>query len=153
MAVTAVPFGHFPVNLLGGLTGAEVRKVDWLTDVIKLMLTTSAYVPNKDTHKFKSDVTNEITGTGYTAGGATLATKTLTYNATTDIVTLDAADVTFTAATLTARIAVIYDDREVAAADKELIGYVDFGVDQSVAGVDFVLSFDVNGILRFTVIG
>jgi len=42
------------------------------------MLTTSSYSPAKDTHDFKDYVTNEVTGTGYSAGGATLGSKTLT---------------------------------------------------------------------------
>jgi hypothetical protein len=48
---------------------------DWDTDTIKSALTT-AYTVDIDTHDFFNDVTNEITGTNYTAGGFTLATAT-----------------------------------------------------------------------------
>ncbi len=68
-------------NFLGGSGAAEARQSDFLSDTIKVMLTTSAYSPALDTHEVKADVTNEVTGTGYTAGGATVATKTLTYTA------------------------------------------------------------------------
>ena len=44
--------------------------IDWLNDTIKVMLVTSAYTPDQDAHDFKDDITNEISGTGYTAGGA-----------------------------------------------------------------------------------
>lgn len=44
------------------------KEVDWDSDTIKVMLTTSSYTPNQDTHIYKSSVTNEVTGTGYTAG-------------------------------------------------------------------------------------
>ena len=46
--------------------------IDLDTDTIKVMLVTSTYTPNQDTHTKRSDVTNEVSGTGYTAGGATL---------------------------------------------------------------------------------
>jgi len=47
--------------------------VDFDTDTFKTMLTTSAYTENKDTHAKRSDVTSEVVGTGYTAGGTTVA--------------------------------------------------------------------------------
>lgn len=53
-------------------------EVDWDTDTIKALITTSAYTPDPLTHDYLNDVTNEVTGTGYTAGGATLASKTIT---------------------------------------------------------------------------
>jgi len=45
--------------------------IDFDTATIKAMLTTSAYTENKD-HDRRDDVTNEITATGYTAGGVTV---------------------------------------------------------------------------------
>ena len=63
---------------LQSLTSAAIN---FPADTIKAMLLTSTYAPNLDTHQYKSDLTNEITGTGYTAGGVTLASKTSTYTA------------------------------------------------------------------------
>jgi|SRR6266850_7996984 len=151
MAVSAKLYCNYVSNTLGGMTAGEtVRSIDWLSDTIKVMLTTSAYVPNQDTHKFKSDITNELPATGgYVAGGSTLAGKTITLDAANNIMTMDANDVLWAASTLTnARIAVIYDDRAAAAADKELIGYVDFGADTSSAGVDFTIQWNASGIFR-----
>lgn len=68
-------------NAFGSTTAANPPNIDYLSDTIKVMLTTSTYSPNVATHDFKDDVTNEITGTGYTAGGATLGSKTLTVTA------------------------------------------------------------------------
>ena len=51
----------------------------YLTDSIKVMLMTSTYTPNKDTHAFKSDITNEVVGTNYVATGQALASKTAAY--------------------------------------------------------------------------
>lgn len=55
--------------------------IDLDTDTIKVALATSSYTPNKDTHNYFDDITNEVSGTGYTAGGATLASKTITLTA------------------------------------------------------------------------
>lgn len=67
-------------SFVGGLTAGNAA-IDWLSDTMKCMLCTSSYAPNLDTHKFKSDVTNEVTGTGYSAGGATIGSPTITYTA------------------------------------------------------------------------
>jgi hypothetical protein len=61
----------------GLMTGVTNGVWDWDTDTIKCALTTSTYTVDIDTHDFFNDVTNEITGTGYTAGGATLASTAL----------------------------------------------------------------------------
>jgi hypothetical protein len=47
-----------------------------------VLLTTSTYSPNQDTHTVRSDVTNEVTGTGYTAAGVAVSGKSRTYDAT-----------------------------------------------------------------------
>lgn len=70
-------YRNFPLTLAGSNTGGNAS-IDWLSDTIKCMLCTSTYTPNLDTHIYKSSVTNEITGTGYTAGGATLGSAAIT---------------------------------------------------------------------------
>lgn len=50
--------------------------IDLDTDTIKVKLVTSAYTPNQDTHTKVSDVTSEVTGSGYTSGGKALSGKT-----------------------------------------------------------------------------
>jgi hypothetical protein len=74
MAVTSRIYGPSFTSMLAGQT-------NFLTGTAKAMLCTSTYTPNTDTHRFKSDVTNEVVGTGYTAGGTTLTTKSATYTA------------------------------------------------------------------------
>ena len=50
--------------------------VDLLVDTINLLIMTNAgYTLNAATHAFRSDITGEVTGTGYTAGGLALGTK------------------------------------------------------------------------------
>ena len=63
--------------------------IAWASDTIKVALTTVTYSPAQDTDDFFNDVTNEVTGTGYTAGGATLGTKSSTYDTATDTIRLD----------------------------------------------------------------
>lgn len=74
-------FGKGHANLLGGEVAGDTFAIDYLSDTMKVMLTTSSYAFNLDTHETKADVTNEVTGTGYSAGGATLGSKTITYTA------------------------------------------------------------------------
>lgn len=137
-------FGQFLAKALN-------KEIDFDTDDIRVMLTSSAYTPNQDTHAYKSDVTNEVTGTGYTAGGQALTSKTVTYDATNNVIVLDAADVTWASSTVTARYAVIYDNTPSTDATKPLLGYVDFVSDQSSTNGNFVITWDATGIFRITV--
>jgi hypothetical protein len=127
------------------------KEIDWVSDTIKVMLTTSSYVPNQDTHDYKNDVTNEVVGTGYTATGVTLASKTSTYVAATNREVLDAADVSWTGATFTCRYAVLYDATPGTDATRPLIAYFDFGSDQVVSAATFPIAWDPGGIVSFVV--
>lgn len=139
-------YGSFLVKALN-------KEVDFDSDTIKVALLTNAYTPNQDTHDYYDDVvSNEVAATGgYTAGGITLTSKTVTYDAGTNVIVLDAADVTWSASTITARYAVVYDDTPATNATKPLIGYVDFGSDQSSSSGNFTITWDATGIVRITV--
>lgn len=136
-------YGNFLVKALN-------KEVDWDTDTIKVALTTSSYTPNQDTHDYFNDVTNEVTGTGYTAGGNTLSSKTITYDDANNVIILDAADTTWASSTITARYAVVYASTGTASTSP-LIGYVDFGSDQSSTNGNFTITWDSTGIVRVTV--
>ena len=146
MAATILWFGE-------GASHVANAAVDWDTDTINVMLTTSTYVPNQDTHNFRDDVTNEITGTGYVAGGAALAGKTRTYDAGTNEVRLDATDLTWTGLDPAAafRYGVIYKARGGAASADELVAYIDFGADQDPGGSDFTIQWAATGVLKAVV--
>lgn len=122
------------------------KEVDWDTDTVKVMLCTSSYTPNVDTHRYKSSVTNEVTGTGYTAGGATLATYTPAYDTTTNVLTLDCADPSWPSSTITARFAVFYVSTGTDATSP-LLCYWDFGVDQATSSDTFSLTVPTAGLL------
>jgi len=139
MAVTVAAYGPMMQSLVNG-------EIDFDTDTIKVMLCASGYTPNQDSHRYKSSVTNEVTGTGYTAGGATLASKAVTYNASTNTLTLDAADPQWPSSTITARYAVFYKDSGTAGTSP-LLCYWDFGADVISSGTSFNIQLAAQGIL------
>ena len=108
------------------------------TVTVKVMLVSSAYTENKDTHTKRSDVTSEVSGTGYTAGGNTVAAS-LALNTTTDVMTITLASTTWPSSTITARKAVYYISRGGASSADEIICVDDFGSDVSSSGTAFNL--------------
>ena len=104
------------------VTGA----VDCDTDTFKIMLVTSTYTASKS-HAKRSDITNEVTGTGYTTGGNACAlTVAATDNVNNDV-EISFSVTSWVSATITARAGVIYKSRGGASSADELVGYVDFG--------------------------
>lgn len=142
MAVTAKVYGL----TLQSLVNAEI---DFDTATVKAMLCTSAYVPSQDTHRYKSSVTGEVAGTGYTAGGVTLASKTVTYDTATNTLTLDCADPAWPASTITARYLVFYVSTG-SDATSALISYVDFGADVSTTTGTWTYAVPTSGIAQLT---
>jgi len=118
------------------------KKIDLINDDIRVALFTSSYVPNQDNHERLADITGEVAGAGYTAGGRSLVNKRLTQNSSTNVWTYDADDLTFPAVTLTFRYGVIYDNTH---ADKPLIAYVDFTTNQTAAAQDLTLRWEYSG--------
>ena len=56
------------------------KEADLNSDTLKLMLLSSSYTPDRDAHDYVDDVVaNEVTGTGWSAGGVTLTTVTIGY--------------------------------------------------------------------------
>ncbi len=123
--------------------------IDLTDDTIKILLVTSAYTPDIDTHTRRSFISNEVSGTGYTAGGNTLSGKSVTQDNANDRMVFDATDSEWTSSTITARGAVIYKDTGVAANDN-LICYLDFVTDQSSSNGTFTVQFNASGILTLT---
>lgn len=105
---------------------------------VKVALVTSSYTFDAD-HDYFNDVTNEVSGTGYSSGGGTV-TVTVTDDDTNNWVTYDLGGYTWTTATLTARGAVYYVDTAGASSTDWLICYIDFGSNQSVTAANFVLT-------------
>jgi hypothetical protein len=137
MAITQAMCTSFKTELLGG-----VHDLD--TDVIKIALFTSAATLNAATTAYST--TNEVSGTGYTAGGNTLTGASITSDGTTAIVDFD--NTTWVSSTITARGAMLYNSSK---ADRA-IAVLDFGSDKTSTDGDFIIQFPVadasNAILR-----
>jgi hypothetical protein len=142
MAVTAKAYGNLAKHL------AEA-KINFPSDTIKCMLLTSSYTPDQDAHDFVDDVTNEVAGEGYTAGGKALTGVAVTYDAETNTVKVDADDVVWADSTITARHAVFYKDT----GDPEtspLISYADFGEDVISSAGNFKVELDAAGLVTLS---
>lgn len=121
------------------LTGS----IDMDTDTFKVMLTTSGYTENKDTHTKRSDVTNEVTGTGYVDGGAATTVSVAAVDTANDDVEITIGAASWASSTITARKAVIYKSRGGAASADELVAVVDFGADVVSSNGTFTLTASV----------
>jgi len=113
--------------------------IDMDTDTFKVMLVTSSYTEDKAAHTKRSDITSEVSGTGYTAGGATLV-PTLTKDTTNHRTTLTFPQVTWPSSTITARKAVVYKSRGGASSADELVFVNDFGADVTTSNGTFTLN-------------
>ena len=121
--------------------------LDLDTDDIQVALVTSSYTADQDAHEDFADITNEVVGTGYTAGGADLANEAVTIDDTDNEGVFDADDVTWSSSTITARAAVVYYNTGTAATSL-LICYIDFGSDKSSSSGDFTIQWNSEGILN-----
>lgn len=128
------------------------KEVDFDSDNIKIMLCTNSYTFDQDTHRYKNQVTNEITGTGYTAGGQQLTSVTVTYDTATNTIKMDAADPSWPNSTITgARKAIVYDSTPGTDATRPIIAYLESDVDLSTTSGTLSITFDAAGIATITV--
>ena len=131
MTVIANWYGLGKLNVIN-------NNIDWVGIAdMRVMLCTVDYSPNIDTHQYKSDITNEVTGTGYDAGGKQVANRSAAYDSNSKKVELSGDDVSWQEATFTARYAVVYNNDPATDAEKHLLGYVDFGEDKSITDGEF----------------
>lgn len=145
---TANFFSQFPLNL-GGSGSSGGSSMDILSDTLKLTLHTSTYTPNQTTHALFASATNEVAnGSGYTTGGATLASKT--YATSSLVTTFDAADVTWSTLSKTHRYGILWDDTPTTPLDP-MIGYIDTGGDQVNVATDLTYQWSGSGIYTLTV--
>jgi hypothetical protein len=103
-------------------------------NTFKLALYTNSATLDASTTAYSAS--NEVSGTGYSAGGGTLTNITPTTSGTTAFT--DFADLTFSTATITARGALIYNDT--AAGDPAVV-VLDFGADKTSTSGDFTIVF------------
>ena len=137
MAISQAMCTSFKVELLNGIHafGTTVIRAATTADTFKIALYTSTATLGATTTAYSA--TNEITGTGYTAGGNTLTTIAPTSTGTTAF--LDFNDTTWTAATITANGALIYNSTQ---SDKAVAVFT-FG-SQTITSGNFTLTMPSN---------
>lgn len=114
--------------------------IDVTSDTLKVALCSSSYTPSAS-HNFFDDITNELTTTGgYTAGGATITSPTVTSGV------FDAANTAWSSATFTARYAIVYKSTGTAGTSP-LMFYIDLDGDQSPSAQTFSINWNASGIV------
>ena len=140
MAITTAMCTSFKQEVLEALhdfnvSGGSTFKIALYTSAADLGAATTAY-----------SATNEVSGTGYTAGGNTLTNIDPTTSGTTGFA--DFADTTGTDATITAAGALIYNSSQ----SNRAVAVLSFGGDKTSTNGDFVIQFPVadasNAIIR-----
>lgn len=117
--------------------------INYLTDTFKVMLLSSSSTPNKDTWTRRSDVTNEVTGTGYAAGGVAVAVSVGAVDTNNDRVDVSLGSAEWLSSTITARYAIYYKSRGGASTADELVALVDFGQDVSTINDTFSMTASI----------
>lgn len=140
MAITAQHYGK-------GMLSIASKKINLVSDSFKLMLLTSSYTPDVDTHQYQNDLTGEVSDANYTTGGVALMSVGCTYDAATNKVVFDAADVTLPGVVPNVRYAVIVDVTPGTAATNPLVLYIDLGADTAVPA----LIWSASGIATYAV--
>ena len=117
-------------------SGGSTFKIALYTNSASFDASTTAYTTS-----------NEVTGTGYTAGGNTLTRVDPTSSGTTAFT--DFANTTWASSTITARGAMIYND---SAAGDPAVVILDFGADKTSTNGDFTVVFPAadssNAVIR-----
>lgn len=129
---------------------AEVMKSTFNlgTDDVRVALLDSGYTPDIDANTQWSDVSaNEISGTGYSAGGKQLTGVSVSVDSADDEGVLDASDTIWQTSTITARYAVLYDSTT---ASNYLVSYQDLGADKSSSEADFEVEWNAEGVINLT---
>jgi hypothetical protein len=130
MAITQAMCTSFKADVLN-------KEQDLDADTLKIALYTSSATLDATTTAYSA--TNEVSGTGYSAGGVTLTSTTVATTGTTAY--FDADDPEWTSASFTARGALIYNSTN---ADKS-IAVLDFGGDFTVSSGTFRIVFPAAG--------
>lgn len=129
MAISQAMCTSFKVELLQGVHNFTAST----GDTFKIALYTSSATLGASTTAYTAS--DEVSGTGYTAGGNTLTNVTPTSSGTTAFT--DFADTTWSTATITARGALIYNSTD----SNKAVCVLDFGSDKSSTAGNFTVVF------------
>lgn len=138
MAISIQAYGHLTESVSG---------IDWDNDEFKLVLLDDSYTPDINGDQFYSDLTGEVSGSGYTSGGKVIGSTGATYSG--GELTFDGDDVSWDPVSLSGvRYGVVYDNTPSDPEDKQLAVLIDFGEDQSTgSGGNFNVAWHTDGIV------
>lgn len=131
-------------------TVASPARAAAIAGTLKLAFVTASYTVNQNTHAFFSDITNQVTGTNYTAGGNACASPTWTGPSGAGLLTFDASDPALwtqhASGFSNARRSILYYDTGTPSTSR-LVGYSDdFGADVGNVAGDLTVTFNAAGI-------
>lgn len=132
-------------------TVADPTRAAAISGTLKLAIVTAAYTLDQNLHDFWNDVSaNEVSGTGYTAGGNACASPTWTGPDGSGVLTFDASDpATWSqngAGFSNGRRAILYYDTGTPTTSR-LVGFSnDFGADVGNVAGDYSVQFNASGI-------
>ena len=109
-----------------------------LTDTLKIALYTGNATLTADTTAYTAS--NEVVGTGYTAGGVTITGVTVNSSGYTAYVSFN--NPAWTSATFTTRAALIYNSSKA----NRSIAVLDFGADKTVTNSTFTITLPTNAV-------
>ena len=154
MAITTAMCTSFKSELLQGIhnfhngSGGGTTTTTGTGNTFKIALFTSSATLAASTTAYAT--TNEVSGTGYSAGGNTLTNVDPTTSGTTALT--DFADTSWSSASITARGALIYNSSTTAGSANRAVCALDFGADKTSTSGDFVIQFPAadasNAIIR-----
>ena len=154
MAITQAVTTSFKSELLQGIhnfhngSGGGTTTTTGTGNTFKIALFTSSATLSASTTAYAT--TNEVSGTGYTAGGNTLTNVDPTTSGTTALT--DFADTTWSSSSITARGALIYNSSTTAGTANRAVVVLDFGADKTSTSGDFTVAFPTadasNAIIR-----
>jgi hypothetical protein len=111
----------------------------------KGLLVTDSYTPDFTAHDFRADVTDEVSGTGYTAGGQTITGTEITLAA--GILTWDFADPSWTSSTIANAMAHISYFNVGAAGTDQLLLLLDFVTAVSTTNGTLTVAINASGAM------
>lgn len=136
MAISQAMATSFKVEILNGIHafGTSVVRASTTADTFKMSLYTSSATLGATTTAYTSS--NEVSGTGYSAGGNTLTVSTVPTSSGTTAY-LSFSDSSWTTATITARGALIYNSTQ----SNKAVAVLDFGADKTSTAGTFTVQF------------
>ena len=128
------------IDTLGQSLEAETHKEALVLDT---------YTPNYSTHDFRDDLTNEVVGSGYTAGGVACTGTEITIAS--EVLTFDMIDTVYPTVTIVDVMAGVFYTNVGSAATDQLICLQDFITAASATAADFTIQHAGGGVFTIDV--